>query len=185
MLETVRGDIRKKMDHTLEVLKRDLAAVRTGRAQAGLLNPIAVSYYGTMTPLNQLATIATPDPQLITITPYDKSAVKDIEKAIGASDLGLNPQVDGGLIRVPIPPLSEERRKELVKHVHKMGEDCKVALRNIRRDANERIKKLEKDKAISQDEERRAQDQVQQETDAHTKKIDELVKAKEKDLMTV
>lgn len=185
MLEGVRSEIRKKMDHSLEVLKRDLGSVRTGRAQAGLLNPIMVSYYGTMTPLNQLATIATPDPQLITITPYDKSVVKEVEKALGASDLGLNPQVDGGLIRLPIPPLSEERRKELVKHVHKMGEDGKVRLRNIRREANDHIKKLEKDKAISQDEERRAQEQVQQETDAHTKKIDELIKAKEKDLMTV
>ena len=185
MLQDVRNEIHKKMDHTLEVLKRDLAAVRTGRAHAGLLNPVHVNYYGTPTPLHQIAAIATPDPQLLTVTPYDKSIVRDVEKAIASSDLGFNPQVDGHLIRIPIPVLTEERRKELVKHVHKMAEECKIALRNIRRDANERIKKLEKDKHVSQDEERRAQEQVQQETDGHTKKIDDLIKAKEKELMTV
>ena len=185
MLDDVKNEMRKKMDHTIDVLKRDLAAVRTGRAQPGLLNPVHVNYYGTPTPLNQIAAIATPDPQLLTVTPYDKSIVRDVEKAIASSDLGFNPQVDGHLIRIPIPVLTEERRKELVKHVHKMAEECKIALRNIRRDANERIKKLEKDKHVSQDEERRAQEQVQQETDGHTKKIDELIKAKEKELMTV
>jgi ribosome recycling factor len=185
MIEEIRGDTRKKMDHTLEMLKRDLTAVRTGRANPGLLNPVMVNYYGTHTPLNQIASIATPDPQLLTVQPYDKSIVKDVEKAIASSDLGFNPQVDGTLIRVPIPPLTEERRKELVKHVHKMGEDSKVALRNIRRDANDKLKKLEKDKKVSQDEERRAQEQIQQETDGHTKKIDEIIKSKEKELMTV
>jgi ribosome recycling factor len=173
------------MDHTIEVLKRDLAAVRTGRASPGLLNPVHVNYYGTPTPLHQIASIAAPDAQLLTVTPYDKSIVKEVEKAIAASDLGFNPQVDGHLIRIPVPPLSEERRKELVKHVHKMGEEGKIAMRNIRRDANEKIKRLEKDKHISQDDERRAQEQIQQETDAHTKKIDELIKSKEKELMTV
>ena len=185
MIEEVRTETRKKMDHTIEMLKRDLSAVRTGRANPGLLNPVMVNYYGTQTPLNQVANIATPDPQLLTVTPYDKSIVKDVEKAIAASDLGINPQVDGTLIRVPIPALTEERRKELVKHVHKMGEDGKIALRNIRRDANEKLKKLEKDKKVSQDDERRAQEQIQHETDGHTKKIDEIIKSKEKELMTV
>ena len=185
MLQDVRNEIRKKMDHTLEVLKRDLSAVRTGRAHSGLLNPVHVNYYGTPTPLNQIAAIATPDPQLLTVTPYDKSIVKEVEKALSSSDLGFNPQVDGTLIRIPIPTLTEERRKELDKHVHKMAEEAKVALRNIRRDANDKIKKLEKDKHISQDDERRSQDQVQQETDAHAKRIDELIKGKEKELMTV
>jgi len=185
MIEEIRNETRKKMDHTLESLKKDLLAVRSGRANPGLLHPVLVNYYGNPTPLHQIAQIAAPDPSLLTVTPYDKSIVKEIEKALTSSDLGFNPQVEGGLIRVPIPALNEERRKELVKHVHKMSEEAKIALRNIRRDANERLKKLEKDKKVSQDDERRAQDQVQQETDGHTKKIDQIIKTKEKELMTV
>ena len=185
MVDDVKKEARGKMDHTLEVLQHDLAAVRTGRASAGLLNPVQVDYYGTVTPLNQMATIAVPDPQMLTVTPYDKSVIKEIVKSIAASDLGLNPQVDGAVIRVPIPVLTEERRKELVKHVKKMGEETKVAVRNIRREANEKIKKLEKDKAISQDKEHDAQDEIQTETDDHVKKIDEVIHGKEKDLMTV
>lgn len=185
MMEAVHKDTRNKMEHTLGGLSHDLAAVRTGRASPGLLNPVMVSYYGTPTPINQVASVATPDPQLITITPYDKSIAKDIEKAIAASDLGLNPSVDGGLVRVPIPVLTEERRKELVKHVKKMGEECKIALRNIRRDANDKVKKLEKDKSISEDEEHNAHAKIQSETDDNVKKVDELIKSKEKDLMTV
>ena len=185
MLEAVHKEIRNKMAHTLEVLSHDLAAVRTGRASPGLLNPVMVSYYGTSTPINQIANVATPDPQLITITPYDKSIAKDIEKAIAASDLGLNPSIDGGLIRVPIPVLTEERRKELVKHVKHMGEESKIALRNIRRDANDKVKKLQKEKSISEDEEHDAHAKIQRETDGNVKIIDELIQSKEKDLMTV
>ncbi len=185
MVDDVKKEARAKMDHTLEVLQHDLAAVRTGRASTGLLNPVQVNYYGTSTPLNQMATIAVPDPQMLTVTPYDRSVIKEIEKSIAASDLGLNPQVDGAIIRVPIPVLTEERRKELVKHIKKMGEESKIAVRNIRREANENIKKLEKDKAISQDQEHDAQDDIQTETDHHVKKVDEVIHAKEEDLMTV
>lgn len=185
MAEDLHKDAQKKMDHTLEVFRRDLSSVRSNRASAGLLNPVQVEYYGTPTPLNQLATINTPDPQLITVTPYDKSIVKQVEKAIAAADLGLNPSADGPLIRVPIPPLTEERRRELAKHVKKIGEDCKIALRNIRREANDKAKKAEKNKELSQDEERTAEARIQEMTDAHVKRIDQMVQDKEKELMTV
>ena len=185
MLAEIEAEANKKMDHTLELLKKNLDAVRTGRASSDILNPISVDYYGTLTPLNQLATINTPDPQMITVTPFDKSVIKDIEKSILSSDLGLNPSSDGNIIRVPIPILTEERRKELVKHVKKLGEDGKIAIRNIRRDSNDKLKKLEKDKEISQDQEKFAHDEIQKVTDTHVKNIDELVKNKETDLMTV
>ena len=185
MLDEIHEEIRRKMKHTVEVVGQELAAVRTGRASADLLNPITVDYYGTQTHLNQLANINTPDAQLIVVTPYDPSSAKAIEKSINESDLGLNCHADGGLVRVPIPILTEERRKDLVKHVHKLGEEGKVAIRNLRREGNDRVKKLEKDKEISQDEERDAHDMIQMETDDHVQKIDELVKKKEKDLMTV
>jgi ribosome recycling factor len=185
MSAEIEAESNRKMDHTLELFKHDLAAVRTGRASAEILNPVMVDYYGTPTPLNQLATLNTPDAQLITVTPFDKSTVKDVEKAILASDLGLNPSSDGNMIRVPIPVLTEERRKELAKHVKKMGEDSKIAIRNIRRDANEHLKSKEKNKEISQDAERNAHDKIQAVTDAHVKSIDELVKSKEQELMTV
>jgi ribosome recycling factor len=185
MIADVKAELKRKMDHTIQVIGEELAAVRTGRASADVLKPVMVEYYGTMTPLNQLANIATPDSQLITVSPYDPTSAKNIEKSINASDLGLNSTLEGGVIRVPVPVLTEERRKELVKHVRKLGEDAKVAVRNIRRDANDRVKKLEKGKEISKDEERSAEAQIQTETDQHIKKIDDLVKAKEHDLMTV
>ena len=185
MIADVQAELKRKMDHTITVFNEELAAVRTGRASADILKPVMVEYYGTLTPLHQLANIATPDAQLITVSPYDPSSAKNIEKSINASDLGLNSTLEGGVIRVPVPVLTQERRKELVKHVRKLGEDAKVAVRNIRRDANERIKKLEKGKGISQDEERSATEHVQSETDRHIKKIDDLVKSKEHDLMTV
>lgn len=185
MVAEIQADSSKKMDHTLELLKKNLAAVRTGRASADILSPIMVEYYGTPTPLNQLANLATPDPQLITVTPFDKSTVKDVEKAIQSSDLGLNPSSDGNIIRVPIPVLTEERRKELAKHVKKMGEDGKIAIRNIRRDANEKLKAKEKSKEISQDEEKMAHQKIQSATDEHVRTIDDLVKVKEQGLMTV
>lgn len=185
MVAEIQAESGKKMDHTLELLKNDLAAVRTGRASADILNPIMVEYYGTPTPLIQLATLATPDAQLITVTPFDKSTVKDVEKAIQSSDLGLNPSSDGNVIRVPIPVLTEERRKELAKHVKKMGEDGKIAIRNIRRDANDKLKSKEKGKEISQDEEKMAHEKIQSVTDEHVRSIDKLVGEKEQELMTV
>lgn len=185
MIEEIQGATNKKMAGTLELLKKDLAAVRTGRASAEILSPITIDYYGAATPLNQLASLNTPDPQMITVTPFDRTTVKAIEKAIMTSDLGLNPSSDGTVIRVPIPVLTEERRKELVKHVKKLGEEGKVALRNVRRDANEKLKKLEKEKEISQDQERNAHDKIQRATDDHVKRVDELVKQKETELMTV
>lgn len=185
MLSEVKSELKRKMDHTIEVFTDELGAVRTGRASADILKPVMVEYYGSATPLHQLANIATPDAQLITVTPYDPSSAKAIEKSINSSDLGLNGQLEAGVIRVPVPVLTQERRKELVKHVHKLGEEAKVAIRNIRRDANERAKKLEKAKEISQDEERSAEAEIQTTTDQHIKKIDEMVKSKEQDLMTV
>ena len=154
MIDQIEKETSRKMDHTIDVFKQDLNGVRTGRASGGLLTNIMVEYYGTPTPLNQIAQIGVPDSQLITVTPFDKSIIKEIEKAIMQSDLGLNPSSDGGLIRVPVPALTEERRIELSKHVKRMGEDSKVALRNIRREANEKLKKMEKEKEISQDQER-------------------------------
>lgn len=185
MLSEVKSELKRKMDHTIQVFTDELSAVRTGRASADILKPVTVDYYGTATPLHQLSNIATPDAQLITVTPYDPSSAKAIEKSINSSDLGLNAQLEAGVIRVPVPVLTQERRKELVKHVHKLGEEARVAIRNIRREANERAKKLEKGKEISQDEERTAETEIQAATDQHIKRIDELVKAKEHDLMTV
>ena len=185
MINDVKADLKRRMDHTIEVFQGELSAVRTGRASADVLRPVMVEYYGTMTPLHQLANIATPDAQLITVSPYDQSAGKAIEKAINGSDLGLNSTLESGVIRVPVPVLTAERRKELAKHVRKLGEDAKVAVRNVRRDANERVKKLEKNKEVSQDEERQAEAHIQTETDRHIKKIDEMVKAKEADLLKV
>ena len=185
MLVDIHSEIERKMSHTIDVVSKELAAVRTGRASGDVLNPVMVDYYGTQTPLNQLASINTPDAQLILVTPFDPSSVKAIEKAINDSDLGLNSHADGGVVRVPIPILTEDRRKEMVKHVRKLGEEGKVAIRNLRRDGNEHLKKLEKEKAISQDEERDAHELMQSGTDEHIKMIEELVKKKEAELMTV
>jgi len=185
MIEDIYNDSSRKMDQTLKVLGGELTAVRTGRASADILNPIQVDYYGTPTPLNQMSSINTPDAQLITISPFDPSSIQAIVKAINGSDLGLNCLAEGGIIRVPVPVLTEERRKDLVKHVRKLGEDCKIAIRNVRRDANEHLKKLEKNKEISKDEEKSAHDRIQGVTDDHIQKIDEVIKSKEQDLMTV
>ncbi|MBI3994059.1 MAG: ribosome recycling factor [Candidatus Lambdaproteobacteria bacterium] len=185
MQQEIEQETRKKMNHSVELIKAEIAAVRTGRASTDFIAPVIVDIYGSKMPLSQLATLATPDPQLITVTPYDRSAVKTIEKAIASADLGLNPSSEGSVIRVPVPVLTAERRKELIKHVHKLGEEGKVAIRNLRRDANDKLKKLNKDKQISQDDEKSALERVQKETDAHTKAIEELVKSKEQDLMKV
>ncbi|MDH4224894.1 MAG: ribosome recycling factor [Deltaproteobacteria bacterium] len=181
----IHSDTKKKMDHSIEMFKTELASVRTGRAHVGLLAQVSVNYYGTPTPLSNIAQVHVPDPQTLTVTPFDKASLKEIEKSIRESDLGLNPSADGSVIRVPVPVLTQERRKDLVKHVKKAGEDCKIVIRNIRRDGNEKLKKLEKDKQITQDQERDAQEKIQELTDHHVKTIDQMVQAKEKELMTV
>ena len=172
-----------RMDKVLSDLQHDMAGVRTGRASVSLLDNVRADQYGTPTPLNQLATLHVPEPSLITLQPWDVSQIAVIEKAIRAADLGLNPSNDGKLIRVPIPPLTEERRKELVKKLHHLAEDHRVALRNIRRDGNENVKKLLKDKLISEDQDRRALDEIQKLTDGYIQKLDQAVKTKEKEIL--
>ncbi len=175
----------QRMQATVADAQHKLATVRTGRASLGILDRVRVDYYGTPTPLNQVAKLAIPEPTLIVAQPFDASILPAVEKAILAADLGLNPSNDGKLIRIPIPPLTEERRKQLVKRVRAMGEEAKTATRQIRRDANEELKKLEKSGEISEDDARRHLDEVQKKTDAHTSGIDELCKNKEKELMEI
>ena len=175
----------QRMDSTVADSRQKVGTVRTGRATIGILDGISVEYYGTPTPLNQVAKLSVPEANLIVAQPFDQSILGDMERAIMASDLGLNPSNDGKLVRIPIPPLTEERRKELGKKVRQMGEDAKTAVRQIRRDANEELKKLEKDGAISEDDSHRAQDEVQNVTDAHTSQIDELTGNKEKELIEI
>jgi ribosome recycling factor len=182
-IKEVESHAKVRMEKVLTDLQHEMASIRTGRASIGLFDPIRVDYYGTPTPLNQLATLHVPEPSLITIQPWDVSQIGAIDKAIRASDLGLNPNNDGKIIRVPIPPLTEERRKEIVKGLHAKAEDHKVAVRNIRRDANENIKKLLKDKVISEDDDRRAHDEVQKMTDSYITKVDTAAKAKEKEIL--
>jgi ribosome recycling factor len=174
-----------RMDASVEDASGKLATVRTGRASLGVFANVSVDYYGTPTPLNQVAKLSIPEPTLIVAQPFDPSTLPDIERAILASDLGLNPSNDGKLIRIPIPPLTEERRKQLARKVGQMGEEAKTAIRQIRRDANEEIKKLEKASSISEDDSHRAQDEIQKRTDQHVGKIDEICKAKEKELMEI
>ena len=184
-LRDVESHAKSRMEKALTDLQHEMASIRTGRASVSIFDNIRVDYYGTPSPLNQLANLHVPEPTLITIQPWDISQIGSIEKAIRSSDLGLNPANDGKFIRVPIPALTEERRKEIVKRLHHIAEDHRVALRNIRRDANEQIKKLLKDKAISEDDERRAHDDVQKMTDANIAKIDTMAKTKEKEIMEI
>ncbi|MGE5488222.1 MAG: ribosome recycling factor [bacterium] len=174
---------RQRMEKVVSDFQHAISTIRTGRASISILDPVKVDYYGTPTPLNQVATLHVPEPSLITVQPWDVSQIGAIEKAIRSADLGLNPSNDGRVIRVPIPPLTEERRKQLVKHLHKMAEEHRVSIRNVRRDANEALKKLQKDKAISEDDERRALDEVQKMTDSFLQKIDQMAKAKEKEVL--
>lgn len=183
MINETLQETRERMGKTITALENELKRIRTGRASASLLDGIKIDYYGTATPLNQTATIAVPESRLITIQPWDATVIKDIEKAILKSDLGLTPSNDGKLIRIAIPPLSEERRKELVKQVHKSCEEHKVAVRNIRRDANELIKGFKKDGDVSEDDAFKAQDNVQKITDEFIEKIDEVYKDKEKEIL--
>lgn len=185
MVQEIQQEVEHKMERSLAALHKDLARIRTGRASLALVDSIMVDYYGTPTPLNQLATLAVPESRLITIQPWDKSQIATIEKAIQRSDLGLTPINDGQLIRLAIPPLTEERRKELVKQVKKIGEETKIAIRNVRREGNEGLKALEKAKQISEDDCHRAQDEVQKTTDRFVSKVDEILSVKEREVMEV
>ncbi|KJE27118.1 ribosome recycling factor [Geobacillus thermoleovorans] len=185
MAKQVIQQAKEKMDKAVQAFTRELASIRAGRANAGLLEKVTVDYYGVPTPINQLASISVPEARLLVIQPYDKSAIKEMEKAILASDLGLTPSNDGSVIRLVIPPLTEERRRELAKLVKKYSEDAKVAVRNIRRDANDELKKLEKNGEITEDELRSYTDEVQKLTDDHIAKIDAISKEKEKEVMEV
>ena len=179
------AQIRKRMEKAIEDIRQELASIRTGRASISILDNIQVDYYGTPTPINQVAQLGTPDPTLVTVQPYDVSLIGAIEKSIRASDLGLNPSNDGRLIRIPIPPLTEERRKQLAKHVHKVLEEHRTAVRNIRRDGNDHLKKMLKDKAISEDDEKHALAEIQKLTDDHIHKLEEVAKKKEQEILTV
>ncbi len=181
----IHQKLTEKMDHALEHLKRDLAGLRTGRASVALLDGVRVDYYGTMTPLKQVANISTPEARLITIQPWEPQLIKEIEKAISNSGLGVNPSNDGKLIRVPLPPLTEERRKELGKICKKHGEDAKVQIRGFRRDANEELKKLQKDTKLTEDELRKAEQDTQKLTDNYVQKIDDVIKKKEQEILEV
>ncbi len=184
-LKKIYADTEDRMKKAIEAIKKEFATIRTGKATTSLLDGIKVDYYGTPTPLAQVANLAVPDPRMIVIHPWEKKLVPDIVKAIQKSDLGLNPQSDANVIRLPIPPLTEERRKDLVKHVKKLAEDAKVAIRNIRRDSNESLKKAEKDKAISEDDSRKGHDHVQKITEEYIEKIEDLLSKKEQEIMEI
>ncbi len=184
-LRDVFQQLKTRMDKAVEDFRTNLAAARTGRASVHMLDTVRVPYYGSEMPLNQLSQVHAADAQLLTVQPFDLSILGEIDKAIRAAGLGLNPQNDGKIIRIPVPPLTEDRRKEMVKHLHKILEDHRTAIRNVRRDGNEAIKKAMKDKKISEDEEKRALDEAQKLTDAEIKKMEEMAQAKEKELMTV
>ena len=184
-VKEVESSAKTRMEKAIATMQHDIANIRTGRATVNLLDGITVLAYGSPTPLNHVATLHVPEANLITLQPYDSSQISAIEKAIRSSDLGLNPSNDGKLIRVPVPALTEERRKDFVKQLHHLAEEHRVAVRNIRRDCNESIKKLLKDKLISEDDDRRAHEETQKLTDAHIAKIDQLSKTKEKDIMEV
>jgi ribosome recycling factor len=184
-IKEIINDARRRMDSAVDDARKKLAAVRTGRASVTLLDNVLVEYYGAQMPLNQVANIHAPEPTMLTVQPFDPTQLAALEKAIRASDLGLNPSNDGKLIRVPIPPLNEDRRKQMVKVVHEIAEEHRTAVRNVRRDSNDNLKKLLKDKTISEDAEKDGLDQVQKLTDQHISRINELSEHKEKEVMTV
>lgn len=185
MIKDILDNLQQKMSRTIANFRTELTKVRTGRANPALLDGVKVDYYGSEMPISQVASITCPEARLITIQPWEANMLQPIEKAILVADLGLNPQNDGKVIRVPLPMLTEERRKELVKFVRKLGEESKVALRNERRDANEEIKKLEKEKSLSADDAKKAMDQVQKKTDENVAEIDKILSVKEKEIMSV
>lgn len=185
MPNSVIKETKDKMDKTITHFKEELKSIRTGRASIAMFDGVTVDYYGNPTPLNGVATLSAPEPRLITIQPWDASIIGTIEKAIQNANMGFNPSNDGKIIRIPIPQLTEERRKELVKMVKKLAEDNKVAIRNLRRDGNDKIKKLEKDKEISEDDSKKYVDQIQTVTDDYIKKVDEVTASKEKEIMEI
>ena len=184
-VKDVEANIRARMEKAISDLQHEMASIRTGRASLGILDHIRVDYYGTPTPLNQIANLHVPEPSLITIQPWDVSQIGPIERAIRISDLGLNPANDGKIIRLPIPPLTEERRKELVKKLHAVAEHHRVSVRNIRRDGNESVKKLLKDKKITEDDDKKAHDDIQKVTDSYMQKVDQASKTKEKEILEI
>ncbi|HET9181117.1 MAG TPA: ribosome recycling factor [Candidatus Angelobacter sp.] len=184
-LKDAYTQLKTRMDKAVEDFRTNLAAARTGRATVNMLDPVRVAAYGSEMPLNQLAQVHASDAQLLTVQPFDPGIMNDIEKAIRSAGLGLNPQNDGKMIRIPVPPLTEERRRDMVKHLHKILEDHRTAIRNVRRDGNDAIKKAMKDKKITEDDEKKALDEVQKLTDGEIKKMEEMAGAKEKELMTV
>jgi len=184
-LREVFGQLKGRMDKAVEDFRREMAAVRTGRASVHMLDGVQIDYYGSLMPLNQVAQVHAPEAQLITVQPFDPSSLSTVEKAIRSADLGLNPMNDGKIIRVPVPPLTQERRKEMVKHLHKVLEDHRTAIRNVRRDGNESIKKALKDKKITEDDERRALEEIQKLTDDEIKKMETMSAAKEKEVLEV
>ena len=184
-LKETFSQLRNRMEKAVEDFRKELAAIRTGRASVHMLDSVSVDYYGTAMPLNQIAQVHAPEAQLITVQPFDPSSLGVIEKAIRAADLGLNPMNDGKLIRVPVPPLTEERRRDLVKHLHKVLEDHRTAVRNIRRDGNDLIRKSLKDKKIAEDDERRSHDEIQKLTDNEIKKMEDMGKGKEKEILEI
>jgi ribosome recycling factor len=184
-LKGVSSDLRRRMDQSVADFQATLAATRTGRASVHMLDQVKVDYYGTLTPINQMAQVSAPEPQLIVISPWDPTIVKEIEKAIQAAALGFNPISDGKVIRVPVPPMTEERRRDVCKHLNKVLEDHRTAVRNVRRDGNEALKKLTKDKKISEDDEKRALEEIQKMTDAEIRRMEELSQKKEAEVMQV
>jgi ribosome recycling factor len=178
-------EARPRMEGAVDDFKKKLATIRTGRAAISILDTVTVDYYGTPTPLQQMASVHAPEPQMLTVQPWDQTQIGAIEKAIRAADLGLNPSNDGKLVRVPIPPLTEERRRQLARQIHELAEDHRTAIRNVRRDSNDRLKRMLKDKSISEDAERDALAEIQKLTDSHIGKIDELAKSKEQEILNV
>lgn len=185
MLDGVKKKTKGAMDKAIEAFRRDLGKVRTGRASLSLLDDVKIDYYGTPTLLSQVGTLAVPEPRLITIQPWEKNLIPEIEKAILKSDLGLNPNSDGVLVRIAIPALTEDRRKEMVKLIKRMGEEAKIAVRNARRDANDNLKKLQKDKDITEDDQKRTEKEIQELTDQFVKSIDDILENKEKEVMEI
>jgi ribosome recycling factor len=184
-LKELSGDLKRRMDQAVAAFQSNMASVRTGRASVHMLDSVKVDYYGTPTPISQLAQVSAPEAQLILIQPWDPTVVKEIEKALQTSDLGFNPQSDGKIIRVPVPPMTEERRRDVVKHLNRVLEEQRTAIRNVRRDGNDALKKLAKDKKISEDEEKRAMEEVQKMTDEEIRRMEEMSRRKEAEIMQV
>jgi len=184
-LKELNGDLKRRMDQAVVTLQSNLASTRTGRASVHMLDQVKVDYYGTPTPISQLAQVSTPEAQMILISPWDPTVLKEIEKVLRTSDLGFNPQNDGKVIRVPVPPMTEDRRRDICKHLNKILEEQRTAVRNVRRDGNDALKKMAKDKTISEDEEKRSQQEIQTMTDEEIRRMDELTQKKEAEVMQV